>query len=150
MAHREDIRSYLESLTVSGLVLDWGAGSKPVERYVKSVGAKFVTIDSNPKCSPELLWNITQPLSGYEANYAFCMEALEHVQDPQAVADNIYSNLARSGVLHVSVPFMYPEHGDEDYWRFTGQGLELLAKRAGFKNIEIWEITDGFLMKAAK
>lgn len=147
MAHREDIRAYLESQTVSGLVIDWGAGSKPVEKYVKGE-ADFYSVDNNSKSNPYKVWDITKPIDMGKADHAFCMEVLEHTTDPQAVMNNIYSNMKAGGTLHLSVPFLYPIHGDEDYWRFTDKGLRILAERAGFTDIKIWEITDGYIMEA--
>lgn len=153
MAHREDIRAYLEGLTIEGKAIDWGAGSKPVMNYVKGT-AKFYRIDKNPLCLPDLVKDISTDnvhLVGLRyADHAFCMEVLEHVESPTTVLMNIYDNLKDGGVLHLSVPFLYPKHGDEDYWRFTDLGLKFLATKVGFKSIKVWEITDGYLMEAIK
>lgn len=150
MPHREDIRAYLESLEIEGSVIDWGSGAKPVRKYLKGDKATFHTIDNNPKCNPDRVWDITKPIDIAQADHAFCMEVLEHAKDPGAVMENIYHNLRDGGMLHLSVPFLYPVHGDEDYWRFTYMGLELLAERAGFPDVRVWEITDGYLMEAIK
>lgn len=147
MAHREDIRAYLESLTVSGEVIDWGCGAKPVQKYVQGK-ANFHTIDSNSSVSPNVVADITEPIYMTQADHAFCMEVLEHVLYPQKVIDNIYSNLKKGGILHLSVPFMFPKHGEEDYWRFTDRGLIHLARK--FQRAKVWEITDGYLMEAVK
>lgn len=150
MGHREDIRGYLERLTVSGLVIDWGSGSKPVKKYVKG-NAKFYGIDKNPDVDPEYLRDIELPTEvGRLADYAFCMEVLEHTTDPLQVLKNIHNNLKVGGVLHLSVPFLYPEHGEEDYLRFTRHGLKYYAGAAGFKDIKVWEIEQGYLMEATK
>lgn len=150
MAHREDIRAYLEGLTVSGVVIDWGSGSKPVSKYVKG-RAIFATIDNNPDVKPDKLHDIQLSIViDQKADHAFCMEVLEHTTKPQTVLENIYKNLKKDGTLHLSVPFLYPEHGENDYLRFTRHGLRYYAEQAGFKDINIWEITDGFLMEATK
>lgn len=158
MAHREDIRAYLEGLTVSGKVIDWGSGSKPVENYVKG-NANFVTVDKNPLVEPDILTDIDRPILAkfinpfmeQLADYAFCMEVLEHTTNPLTVLKNIYNNLKVSGRLYLSIPSVsYPEHGEEDYLRFTERGLRLLTETAGFKDINIWEIDQGYLMEAVK
>lgn len=149
MAHREDIRAYLEGLEIEGSVIDWGCGAKPVMKYVQGQ-AEFHTIDNNPKCDPDRVWDITVPVAVGQADHAFCMEVLEHVKYPDKVLQNIYANLKVGGTLHLSVPFLYPVHGDEDYWRFTHMGLAFLASEAGLKVDRIWEITDGYLMEAYK
>lgn len=151
MAHREDIRAYLEGLTVTGTVIDWGSGSKPVSKYVKG-SARFHTVDLNPSAKPDTLADMqSNTVNLYiRADHAFCMEVLEHTTKPQMVLHNIYHNLKIEGRLHLSVPFLYPEHGDNDYLRFTKQGLRYFTGAAGFHAINIWEITDGFLMEATK
>lgn len=151
MAHREDIRAYLEGLTVEGQVIDWGSGSKPVMKYVNGDKAMFHTVDKNSQVNPDTLADIGFPVARItNADHAFCMEVLEHTTDPLQVLCNIYENLIVGGTLHLSVPFLYPEHGDEDYLRFTSQGLRYFTGAAGFNEIKIWEITDGFLMEATK
>lgn len=155
MGHREDIRAYLESLEVNGLAVDWGCGAKPVRRYVKG-NAKWLCIDKNPQVNTTeinfQLHDITEDVITLydDFDHAFCMEVLEHTTDPLAVLRNIYRNLKEGGVLHLSVPFLYPEHGDEDYLRLTSQGLRYFAEKVGFKEIEINEIEQGFIMKAIK
>lgn len=150
MAHREDIRSYLEGLTVTGNVIDWGSGSKPVMKYVNGDKAAFHNVDKNPDVNPDSLHDIQDPILISLADHAFCMEVLEHTTNPPAVLENIYRNLTDGGKLHLSVPFLYPEHGDEDYLRFTRRGLEYYVTEAGFKQVKIWDITDGFLLEATK
>lgn len=150
MAHREDIRAYLEALTVEGQVIDWGSGSKPVIKYVRGDKAMFHTVDKNPDVNPDSLKDIELPLSITKADHAFCMEVLEHTLNPWAVLENIYVNLKDGGKLHISVPFLYPEHGEEDYLRFTKYGLKAYAEMTGFKDVKIWEIIDGYIMEATK
>lgn len=149
MAHREDIRAYLEGLTIRGNSIDWGCGAKPVKNYLKAYD-NMTTIDNNPNTDPDHLHDITQPISLPLADHAFCMEVLEHVEHPDNVIKNIFNNLKPRGVLHLSVPFLYPEHGEQDYWRFTKQGLILIAMRNGFMLPTIIEITDGYIMEAVK
>lgn len=150
MGHREDIRAYLESLEVSGFVVDWGSGSKPVQKYVKG-DANFFTIDTNPTVNPTLLADIQTPIFlDNKADHAFCIEVIEHTTDHKAVLSNIWSNLKEGGKLHLSVPFLYPEHGDNDYIRLTKTGLDYFVSYAGFKDIEITEIEQGFILEAVK
>lgn len=136
--------------------MDWGSGSKPVQRYLKDV-EDSIKIDKNPLVEPDILVDIDRPL-GYvlnpfmeqQADHAFCMEVLEHTVDPLAVLKNIYDNLKPGGMLHLSVPSLeYPEHG-EDYLRFTKRALEHYASQAGFRNIHIWEIEQGYIMEAVR
>ncbi len=154
MPHREDIRAFLEGLTFKdSLIIDWGSGSKPVQKYVKHDNCRFIRIDKNdhPEWQPHILANIQSIIDPVEeADAAFCMEVLEHTTNPSQVFKNIRMNLKADGKLYLSVPFMYPEHGEEDYLRFTRFGLKYYATEAGFKDAKVREIEQGYLMEATK
>lgn len=159
MGHREEIRAYLEGLKYAGkTIIDWGSGAKPAFRYIQHSKCKWVCLDKNPDLVPfyrenrieYLVKDIEDPILLDKADVCFCMEVLEHVKEPDAVLHNIYYNLNQDGILHLSVPFLYPKHSDEDYWRFTDAGLEVLLERNNFKNIQVTEIELGYLAEATK
>lgn len=69
---------------------------------------------------------------------------LEHVQEPQRVLDELCRVLAPGGRLLIVAPHEWEEHQQpHDYFRYTRYGLELLLKRAGFREIRI-EPVGGF------
>lgn len=154
MAHREDIRAFLESLELKGEeVIDWGSGSKPVERYIKHTDCTFTRVDKNDhhEYPPHHKLDFTkgEVSIGY-FTVAFCMEVLEHTTDPRMVLRNIFNNLRSGGTLYLSVPFLFPEHGDEDYIRLTSIGLRYFTEQAGFIVKDITEIEQGYLMVAER
>ncbi len=63
-------------------------------------------------------------------------EVLEHVPDTHNALLNCFALLRPGGTLVLTVPWEYPEHGDEDYWRFSDLGLDLILTRAGFGIVE--------------
>lgn len=156
MAHREGIREYLKDVRLKGLVVDWGCGTKPINNYLASdplFDYKFFGIDKLAHVGADLVANLCQPIFLKEkADMAFCLEVLEHVKEPTKVLENIYNNLKQGCPFYFSVPFLYPVHSEEDYWRFTDQGLRLLLEDAGFEVIEILptENNAGWVGKAIK
>lgn len=157
LAHRDVIRSYLEALVYHRkLIYDWGSGSKPVFRYIQHDNCKFVTFDKNGliasdrRADEHYTHDITDPVVLKPADIAFCMEVLEHTTEPKKILANIYDNLKPGGVLHMSVPFMFPQHSDDDYFRYTQNGLEYLLKEAGFGISMIMSTVEeqGFIVKA--
>lgn len=84
-----------------------------------------------------------------EFDYVISDQVLEHVEgNPQAVFDESYRLLKPGGIVVHATVFIWPVHGyPSDYWRFTPDGLKLLAKRfseviefGGFGNRAFWVI----------
>lgn len=111
------------------------------ERYINLQQRPFDHID------PEYL--ILNPTYGdpyiedlpYHYREAFgtllCLNVLEHVKNPFRVFAAFYQLLKQGGLLIVETVFMFPYHPSPgDYWRFTPDGLKLLAEQAGFQVLE--------------
>jgi len=66
-------------------------------------------------------------------------EVLEHCTDPKTAVGEVWRVLRPGGLLLVTSPYLWPEHGVEgeyrDYWRFTRDGWELLL--AAFTELSI-------------
>ncbi len=160
-AQREALKAELANIFIKDKsVIDWGSGAKPAMRYIQHENCTFTTIDKNELipvdrqgnkhfikdiCSADL---DDQFIDSYDV--AFCLEVLEHTLDPQTVISNIWLSLHNNGKLYLSVPFMFPIHAEEDYWRFTEYGLRYLLRR--FKNVEIksFENESGYWVEANK
>ncbi len=157
MAHRESIKEYLRAIRLENKkIIDWGSGTKPVSKYIQNGDCDFTTIDKLDHVGATVVADISkegfflEPYTLYDV--AFCMEVLEHVENPEHVLNNIWSHLKPEGEFYFSVPFLYPVHSDQDYWRFTDQGLKLLLERSSFRVVEIKATEDsmGWIGKAVK
>jgi len=159
MTHRQIIKEYQKAIILKDkVIVDWGSGSKPVQRYITHENCRFITLDNanitdDRQGNLHYKVNISKPLTyDFNADVAFCMEVLEHVEYPEIVLKNIYDNLKQGGTLYLSAPFKYEVHSDIDYWRYTDAGLKLLLERNGFKVDYILTTTDdlGWIVKARK
>lgn len=66
-----------------------------------------------------------------------CDAVLEHVEDPEALAAEIFRVLKPGGLLHVVVPFCHPYHAyPADYRRWTQPGLVCWFEGFGFEVLE--------------
>ena len=70
-------------------------------------------------------------------DYVISMSMLEHTQRPWCVMAEIGKVLKPGGYLYLSVPWIYPLHGEpHDYWRFSVPCLSKLARDAGLIEVE--------------
>jgi SAM-dependent methyltransferase len=76
-------------------------------------------------------------------------QVLEHLEgDPQRAFDESWRVLRPGGIVVHTTVFIYPVHGSPgDFWRFTPDGLRLLASRfnrivecGGWGNFEAWKL----------
>lgn len=160
MAHREGIREYLKDVKVYGLVFDWGCGTKPIKNYLKANDAEFITIDKRPDVGADIVADIESVAVDAKnerlADFAFCLEVLEHCWKTKEALFNIWANLKERGVLYISVPFLYEVHKEDDRIRFTHHGLRQLLGEADFKVEDIQatvgdlDHAEGYIVKATK
>lgn len=82
---------------------------------------------------PELDLLEPKPLGTFDV--VLCEQVLEHVGgDPWVVFRSLAGLCRPGGHLVVSTPFMVRIHGeDSDFWRFTPQGMALMASAAGLE-----------------
>ena len=67
------------------------------------------------------------PLADRSVDVVLSLELLEHVLEPSTVLAELGRVLKPGDTVMVSVPSTVPRHDDNDYWRFTAQGLGQLA-----------------------
>lgn len=160
MAHREGIREYLKYVQVHGLVIDWGCGTKPIKNYLKPNNARFIGIDKLDHVGADIVADLEDRilLTGKNAfaDFAFCLEVIEHVWDSERLIRNIAENLKESGYLYLSQPFFYPVHKEDDTHRYTYHGLKRLLEDNGFVVEDIqptggtMDEAWGYILKARK
>lgn len=157
MAHREGIRAYLKDVQVYGVVHDWGCGTKPIKNYLKPNKAKFTGIDQLDHVGADLVADLEHKIKLTDkADFAFCLEVIEHVWDSKTLLSNIYDNLKPGGVLYFSQPYQYETHKEDDRIRYTHYGLLQLLAEVGFTDIVVTptvgdlEHAEGFVGSARK
>lgn len=156
---REQLKERLAKINLKGKkCIDWGSGAKPAARYVNASGCEWLCLDKNPDIIdnyrnwklPYKVEDITAYQTEKKYDVAFCLEVLEHVLFPRLVINNVYDSLKSGGKLYLSVPFLFPIHSDEDYWRFTENGLRHLLVRFCSIKIEKLEDSSGYWVEAKK
>lgn len=92
------------------------------------------------------------PFSQAAFDGIICAELLEHVAQPGEVLQEVYRVLKPGGMLLITVPFLYPIHGDPyDYGRYTDFYWQRNLTEIGFTDLQIekqgyfWSVLADFI-----
>ena len=125
---------------LSGVVLDIGCADAKPRQYLPD-DADYIGIDYYSTATqwydtrPDLFANAEAlPLRNDSIDHALLIDVLEHLPQPERCLNEIHRTLKQGGSLTIQVPFLYPIHDAPlDFHRWTRHGLELSARRHGFR-----------------
>lgn len=114
-------------------VLDLGCGEKPYAHLFGGV-KKYVGTDIMDGPGVDVVapsWEL--PFRDNEFDVLVSTQSLEHTQRVSEAIVEMRRVVEPGGLIFVSVPFLFPEHGvPYDYWRWTKHGIS-----EAFKDFEI-------------
>lgn len=130
------LKEKIEILAKCNVVYDIGGGAAPRDRKHFH---KYVLVDVDETYKPDIIADIQKlPFNDNSTPGIICLSVLEHVENPFKAADEMHRVLEDGGVALISVPFIWPYHGNphyKDYWRFSKDGVKVLFKN--FSKIEV-------------
>jgi SAM-dependent methyltransferase len=134
------LRSWREH--VQGIVLDVGGEKHSLVAYQfgRQSGAQAcICLNVSPDKSPDVVADGEHiPFRTGTIGTVVCLETLEHVDNPLQVTRELARVLQPSGVLLLSVPFLYRVHGaPSDFWRFTQYQVERMVCQAGLEIVHM-------------
>lgn len=118
-----------------GVVLDIGCGAFH-RKFPLPAGVRYFGLDLSPRTTHVRGDGHRLPIADKSADWVLLVAVLEHVQDPYQVLAETMRVLRPDGRVYVAAPFLQMEHAQEDYWRWTGQGLPRLLRDAGLTILE--------------
>jgi SAM-dependent methyltransferase len=129
-------------ISLDAVVANIGSGGMievRLRHWAKKTGFVIHSMDIDQARMPDFVVDITKPnLPPNTYDVIVMAEVLEHVTDPQAAVKGINHLLKPSGLLILTVPFIFPIHDRPyDYFRYTKYGLQLLFR--GMSNLTIKE-----------
>lgn len=159
---RQQLESWIKTITTRGRVLDIGGSQNPVLKrldHTKIYHDEYKILDlENPhecKVKPDIVWDLNKPITEeyplfWELNdinriyknafdIAFCLEVSEYWWNPVQALRNINTLLKQEGELYISTHFVYPVHlpVEQDYFRYTNNGIMKLLWETGFETVEV-------------
>ena len=130
---------FFEALPKGKLVLDYGAGDRPLEPMLKSRFENYIAADYEPANAaharrPDI--PIVDNNIDVESGTVDCVvltEVMEHLYEPKEVLSEIYRILKPGGALIGTVPFAIGEHEQPyDFHRYTSFALIRMFEDTGF------------------
>ena len=118
-------------------LLDIGGRGQPYAPFFANCVTNHYVLDIEPAESVDIVGDArTMPISDSCVDVVLITQVLEHVPDPIAVIAEIRRVLKPGGILLLSVPSVFPQHGSPgDYWRYMPQGLHYILR--DFESVKV-------------
>jgi SAM-dependent methyltransferase len=121
-------------LPENGLILDVGgkdtrgcyAFGKPPKN------CKLICLDITPGDGVDLVADAhhLEMLKDNSIDCIVAVSALEHMEKPWLVVDELFRVLKPGGIVYINTPFVFPFHGDpDDFYRFSHHGLVKICEK---------------------
>lgn len=129
---KDRLASLIERFGAEGTMINIGAGQTRLHPRIKNI-----EIDDGPNI--DIVGSVLDlPFEDNSVDLVVTQEVLEHVAHPLVAMREIHRVLKPGGVAYVQLPFIIGDHRcPDDFWRFTSQGIEELARQGGFNQIEL-------------
>jgi SAM-dependent methyltransferase len=122
---------------VRGRLLDVGCGQKPYRLFLDPSVEDFGVDLINGPAVDAVIDGTHIPLPDQTFDTVLCTQVMEHVEFAEQLRNEMLRCLKPGGLLLVSVPFIFNEHGaPSDFRRFTRCGLIQFLEQ----NVEITEV----------
>jgi SAM-dependent methyltransferase len=123
------------------IALDCGAGPQNKKSFIENQNyiyesSDFENIfDKNSLVKQTYICNVeNMPISSDRFDLIISVQVLEHVEHPLVAIREMARILKQNRFIFLSTNFLYPRHGEPfDFFRFTENGLSLLANEAGLE-----------------
>lgn len=104
---------------------------------------QYQVLDKVADYNPDIVGDIHDlPLEDNSVDAVICIAVLEHVEEPQRAARELYRVLKPGGYCYIYVPFLFYYHPMkgyyQDFYRFTEDGVRYLVR--DFSEVEVQNV----------
>jgi len=138
------VRKVASQVPAGGHVLDVGCGWCPYKSFFSLQQVSFVGADITPYPDPDfrLIENGRWPAADGSIDVCLCWQVLEHVENLSAFFEEMRRVLKPGGVLFLTTHGHFRIHAEEDYWRWTANGLHRIFRDYGFSTPSVTAVDD--------
>ena len=134
---RRCVRGLIEAAALgpAPAVLDYGADDAPYRRHLpRRATYRSADLAGNPRADVEIRADGTLPVDADTVDLVLSTQVLEHVDDPALYLSECTRVLRPGGSLVLTTHGIMHLHRDpQDYWRWTGDGLDKVVRQAGLE-----------------
>ena len=128
----ENLKETISTLKVDSdeRILNIGAGGE-IQKMIEGQGLKVTSVDIDPDRKPDVVASLTnlEGVADQSISVIFCMEVLEHVDEPWKAIEEVRRVLKPGGTFVGSTPFMLGLHDRPyDFYRYTKYGIRFLFR----------------------
>lgn len=134
-----EVVSHFIPLYAKGRTLDIGGGTSKYRDIIRKTVPEYLVSDLHATGNVDFVEDaraLTHQDEAFDTVLSF--QVLEHIDDTAKVVAEMYRVLKKGGHAIVTMPFLYPQHGDpSDFQRFTKEAARFYFERAGFTTMEL-------------
>ena len=123
-----DLKTYMKQM--HGKILDVGCGDKPYSVFLRK-DVEYIGLDIIDASKADFTYDgLSIPFKDEYFDCILCTQVLEHVEQPDILIKEMARCLKLAGIMILTVPFIYNQHGAPyDYRRYSQFGVQQLLQK---------------------
>ena len=145
------IRGIAAEIPLHASVVDVGCGWMPYKEYFLARTGNLIGFDLDPYPGPEfrLMREKRWPVDTASADVCVSWQVLEHVDPLELYFSELRRVLKPGGTVYLTTHGHFRKHAEQDFWRWTRNGLEKAVAGQGLVDVSVTPIDTNLCTLAA-